>query len=121
MTKAATNNWRRNLLKLAATYHKLPQACMVTGVTNPDGDAKGSGGTTDIYLGLLNNNKTVALKRLRILLMFTGAPRIHLQQVKPAYLDHCAVLTWPVLCRTSIMPLSYGRHSRIPMYCQSMA
>jgi len=93
------NKLRRLIIKLTTAYDKLPQALLLNNVQCSDVDARFSGGVSDIYRGQFDD-RDVALKRLRVYLMFSGTSKAQLRQE-----FYREALIWRTLSHIHVLPL----------------
>ncbi|TCD64695.1 hypothetical protein EIP91_003769 [Steccherinum ochraceum] len=89
----------RQLVRMSVTYDMLPSELLLSGIQIKDTIDKYSGALMDTQEGLLGNHR-VALKRLRVYLMFSGAPKLSLKQE-----FHREALVWKTLSHEYVLPL----------------
>ncbi|KAH8101099.1 kinase-like domain-containing protein [Cristinia sonorae] len=98
LANAHRTQLRRLAIRLVMAYDMLPQALRLHGVECLESDASFAGSMTDIHRGRYAD-KDVALKRLRVYLQFTGAPKTQMRQE-----FHCGAITWKTLSHSHVMP-----------------
>ncbi|THH29185.1 hypothetical protein EUX98_g5002 [Antrodiella citrinella] len=92
---------RGRIILLSKTYGSVPRALLLSAseVQKPEPDPRFSGNTTDIFFARFDN-QDVALKRLRVFLMFSGTPK---SQVTQEFFREA--IMWRTLSHSHIVPL----------------